>query len=131
VTDQMRGLAPLSGFPPILMGDFNAEPDSDEIRFLRGRTSLGGTSVYFSDAFAIAGNGTSGATFCRANPFAAPAREPDRRIDYIFVRGPDEQGRGEPLDARLCFDKPHDGVFASDHFGVVATIGVSADDRAP
>jgi len=123
ITDQIRGLvAPNQGFPPILMGDFNAEPDSDEIRFLRGRTSLGSTSVYFADAFAVAGDASAGATFVRSNPFAAVAREPDRRIDYIFVRGPDEQGRGEPLEARVCFREPHEGVFASDHFGVTTTL---------
>jgi len=122
VADQIRGLAPVDGFPPLLMGDFNAEPDSDEIRFLRGRTSLGGPSVYFADAFGIAGNAAGGATFCRSNPFAAPAREPDRRIDYIFVGAPNEEGRGEVLEARLCFETPHDGIFASDHFGVVATL---------
>jgi len=125
VTDQVRGLAPPEGVPPLLLGDFNAEPDSDEMRFLRGLTSLGGPSVYFADCFGIAGGGALGATYCRKNPFAAPMREPDRRIDYIFVRGPDEQGRGEPLEARVCFDKPHNGVFASDHFGVVATISTS------
>ena len=38
------------------------------------------------------------------NPFAAPLREPDRRIDYVFVRGRDERHRGEPLEARVCFD---------------------------
>ena len=128
ITDQIRGLAPAGGFPPILMGDMNAEPDSDEIRFMSGRTSLGGTSVYFADAFGVAGDGSKVATFCRRNPFAAPAREPDRRIDYIFVRGPDDEGRGEPLEARLCFDQPHEGVFASDHFGVMATISTSASD---
>lgn len=122
VTDQVRGLAPVEGVPPVLLGDFNAEPDSDEIRFLRGLTSLGGTSVYFADTFAVAGGGGPGSTYCRRNPFAAPMREPDRRIDYIFVRGPDERGRGEPVDARVCFDEPVNGVFASDHFGVVASI---------
>ena len=40
----------------------------------------------------------------------------------ILVRGPDGQRRGEPLHARVCFDEPEDGVFASDHFGVMATI---------
>src|SRR5437868_3533841 len=34
--------APIAGFPPIVLGDFNAEPDSDEIRFMKGLTGLGG-----------------------------------------------------------------------------------------
>jgi len=107
--------------PPILMGDFNAQPDADEMRFLRGLTSLrGGPRVYFADAFGLVGQGP-GVTFAKRNPFAAVTREPDRRIDYILVR-PDERGRGEPVEAHVAFDAPHEGVFASDHFGVVATI---------
>jgi endonuclease/exonuclease/phosphatase family metal-dependent hydrolase len=122
VTDTVARLAPISGFPPIVVGDFNAEPDSDEIRFMRGLTGLGGKCVYFADCFGVAGDGSAGTTFARRNPFAAPLREPDRRIDYVFVRGPDERQRGEPLSARVCFDEPIAGVFPSDHFGVIATI---------
>jgi endonuclease/exonuclease/phosphatase family metal-dependent hydrolase len=108
--------------PPIVMGDFNAEPDSDEIRFMRGHTSLNGTCVYYADSFALSGDGSAGITFSRTNPNALTLREPNRRIDYVFVRGPDEKLRGEPLEARVCFDTPLGDVWASDHFGVVATI---------
>ncbi len=122
LVDTITEHAPKSGFPPLLLGDMNAEPDADEIRFLRGLTRLGGRSTYFADCFGIAGDGSAGATYARRNPFAAPLREPDRRIDYVFVRGPDEGGRGEPLSASLCLDAAIDGIFPSDHFGVVATI---------
>lgn len=121
----VAALAPVeahASLPPIVMGDFNAEPDSDEIRFMRGHTSLGGQCVYFADSFAVAGDGSAGTTFSRKNPNAFALREPNRRIDYIFVRGPDQKLRGEPLDARVCFDEPLGEVWASDHFGVVATI---------
>jgi endonuclease/exonuclease/phosphatase family metal-dependent hydrolase len=114
--------APESGFPPILVGDFNADEAADEIRYLRGYTDLGGGCVYFADAFACAGDGSPGHTWHRKNPYAAPLREPNRRIDYVFVRGPDGQGRGEPLRARVVFDEPVDGTWASDHFGVLAEI---------
>ena len=110
-----------AGVPPILMGDFNAEPESDEMRFLRGLTSLGGRRVYFADTFGLVGQGR-GVTFARRNPFAAMLPEPDRRIDYIFVRGPDDRGRGDPIEAHVAFDQTVGGVFPSDHFGVVATI---------
>jgi endonuclease/exonuclease/phosphatase family metal-dependent hydrolase len=126
VAEHVRKLAPIHGFPPILVGDLNAEPDADEIRFLRGLCSLGTKSVYFADAFGIAGDGSLGATFCRSNPFATELREPDRRIDYVFVRGPDGRGRGEPLGASVCFDQPEGGIYASDHFGVFATIRVTS-----
>lgn len=108
--------------PAVLVGDMNAEPDADEMRYMRGLTGFGGPCVRFSDAFSVAGDGTPGYTFCRRNPFAAMVHEPNRRIDYIFSKGPDDRYRGEVLDARVCFDTPVAGVFASDHFGVIATI---------
>ena len=121
LTDAVARLAPPEGFPPIVVGDFNAEPDSDEIRYLRGLTGLGGPCVYFADSFGVAGQGP-GTTFSKRNDFAAPLREPERRIDYVFVRGPDDAQRGEPLDCRLCFDEKREGTFPSDHFGVITTI---------
>lgn len=123
---RVEALAKDAAFPAIVVGDFNAEPDADEIRFMRGLTTLGGPnggrSVYFQDAFAIAGDGSPGFTYARSNPFAAALREPDRRIDYVFVRGRDDRFRGEPIEARVCFDKPVDGTFPSDHFGVIVTL---------
>ena len=109
-------------FPPIVMGDFNAEPDSDEMRFMRGLTTIEGRSVYFADCFAIAGDGSKGATYARSNRFAARSHEPDRRIDYIYTRGPDRALRAEPLSSRLIFSEEENGVFPSDHYGVYAEI---------
>ena len=108
-------------FPAVVVGDFNAEPDSEEIRFLRGLTSLGGRSVHFQDVFGHVGEGP-GTTFSLANPYAALLREPDRRIDYVWVRGGDERFRGEPLAARVAFDKPEGEAYPSDHFGVYAEL---------
>ena len=42
----------------ILCGDFNAQPDSDEIRFLSGFTVLEGRTTYYQDAWRVAGEGT-------------------------------------------------------------------------
>jgi endonuclease/exonuclease/phosphatase family metal-dependent hydrolase len=123
VADKVAELAPATGLPAILLGDFNAEPECDEIRYLKGFTKLGrDRCVYFADAFAIAGDGSKGVTFSKGNPFAEPLREPDRRIDYIFVQRRHEDHRGEPLSARVCFDKPVNGVYPTDHFGVIATL---------
>ena len=72
--------------PVILMGDFNAEPGSDEIRFLRGyhappsATSGQLRGTYFNDALQFVG-GDTGPTFARDNVFAcsrARARPPPR-----------------------------------------------------
>jgi endonuclease/exonuclease/phosphatase family metal-dependent hydrolase len=121
IAEKVAEVAPVGDFPPLLVGDFNAEPDAAEIRFLRGLQSMNGKSVYFADCYAICA-GPGGATFSRMNPYAAVCREPDRRIDYIFVRGPDDRLRGEPLEARVCFDTPVEDVWPSDHFGVFARI---------
>ena len=58
VDDRAAEVAPpASSLPAVLMGDFNAEPDSDEIRFLRGLTALGGRSTYWADCFGLVGEG--------------------------------------------------------------------------
>jgi len=118
-----------AAFPAILVGDFNAEPDSDEMRFLRGLHTHGGTSTYFIDAFGEVGSG-DGATFSKRNAYAAAVGEPDRRIDYVLVRGRDPRGWGRPRTCALSFHEsaePRPGaaaVFASDHFGVVAELAI-------
>jgi endonuclease/exonuclease/phosphatase family metal-dependent hydrolase len=127
ICDRIRELEPINPdrLPPVLMGDMNASPDADEMRYLVGLKSSAGKSVYFADAWVYSGDGP-GYTFDRRNRFAAIAHEPPRRIDYIFVRGPDSKLRGEPLSTRLAFATAEPGpggdVFPSDHFGVVTDI---------
>ena len=118
-------------FPPIRLGDFNAEPDSDEMRFLRGLTPLGGKSVFFADCWAQTRPGEHGWTYDRANPYAYRSREPSRRIDYVLVRGPDRSLRGEPLSARLVLAEPRDGIWPSDHFGLLAEIQAAPRPHDP
>jgi endonuclease/exonuclease/phosphatase family metal-dependent hydrolase len=130
IAEQVTELCPIdeSLLPPVLMGDFNAGPECDEIRYLRGEATIAAKSVYFADAWSHGGSGP-GHTFDRRNRFAALAHEPPRRIDYIFVRGPDRKFRGEPLTTSLAFAdaEPHpDGeLWPSDHFGVVTEIAVA------
>jgi endonuclease/exonuclease/phosphatase family metal-dependent hydrolase len=131
ITDRIEELAPVqAGFlPPVLMGDFNAEPDADEIRYLRGLHVLDGRSVHFADAWIYGADGSPGATYDQRNDYARRNREPPRRIDYIFARGPDAELRGEPMSARLAFHESRPGnegtLWASDHFGVYAEIMMS------
>ncbi|WP_324192567.1 endonuclease/exonuclease/phosphatase family protein [Nocardia transvalensis] len=118
--------------PTIMAGDFNAAPDTAGIRFLTGRRSLSGRSVYYHDAWEVAGIGP-GDTWTADNPQALPdieqlVRQPGhrRRIDYIFVGGPyaHPNAYARIRSAALAFDKPVDGVQASDHYGVVADLDV-------
>jgi endonuclease/exonuclease/phosphatase family metal-dependent hydrolase len=114
---------PSASMPPIVCGDFNAEPMSDEIRFLTANAVVDGRSTYFQDAWAVIHDG-GGMTWDPANEFAAAANEPPRRIDYVFVgeSRPGTGGAGRVLRASLAFDHRRTGVLASDHFGLVVEI---------
>jgi endonuclease/exonuclease/phosphatase family metal-dependent hydrolase len=111
--------------PRILVGDFNAEPEATEIRFLTGKATLGGRSTYYQDAAAIVG--TEAPTWARRNPYTGVFHEGDRRIDYVFATHARSDGNGEIVSCRLAFDEPDTPQgFASDHFGVIAEIRIGA-----
>jgi endonuclease/exonuclease/phosphatase family metal-dependent hydrolase len=124
IAAHVKAEAPIAGLPAILAGDFNAEPESAEIRFLKGLGSLEGKSTFFADCFAIAGEGPGFTYDGTRNPFAAEAQEYPRRLDYIFSRGPDKAFRGKPLRASVVMDELLEGVAASDHYGVYAEISI-------
>jgi len=100
--------------PAVLAGDLNAPPDSEEIQRLIREGN-------FTDVFQLLNPHEKGFTWDNRNPYAAGANHdlPDRRIDQILVRG---QGKclGQPYVCSLVFTEPQDGVWASDHFGVLA-----------
>lgn len=109
---------PASPLPPVVAGDFNADPDSTEMRFLTGLASLDGRSVYFQDAWRVAGGAGHGWTWDNRNPFAAAEHEPDRRIDYVLVGWRRGSGAGRVESARVVCDRALTGTFASDHLGL-------------
>jgi endonuclease/exonuclease/phosphatase family metal-dependent hydrolase len=108
-------------YPPILCGDFNAEPDSDEVRMLTGRATVPVPRLVFIDAWDVAGDGP-GYTWCNDNPFAARDLEADRRIDYVLVGWRKARGAGHVVGARVAAIDPVDGVYPSDHYAVVAEL---------
>jgi endonuclease/exonuclease/phosphatase family metal-dependent hydrolase len=118
-----RTCDPASSMPPILCGDFNAQPTSDEVRFLTSKAVIDGRSTYFQDAWAVIHDG-GGATWDPANDLAAESNEPAQRIDYVFVGEsylrPDRAGR--VLSATRAFDSKKTGVLASDHYGLSVDI---------
>ncbi len=79
--------------PKVLVGDFNANPDSDEI---------GRVLEQFQDAFAVAGLGTG---------YTSPADVPEETIDYVFVSPDLQVVRAEVIPSQ-----------ASDHLPVAAQI---------
>jgi endonuclease/exonuclease/phosphatase family metal-dependent hydrolase len=119
VSERTDPAAPLG---PVVAGDFNAEPDSSAVRYLSGLAPLDGASVYLQDAWRLAGDGGPGITWSNRNPHAALDQEPDRRIDYIFSGFHGRGGGGRPVECRVVADEPADGIWPSDHFGLLAVL---------
>lgn len=142
--EAIRGMGRgLTDAPQLLCGDFNAEPDSDEMRFLRGLTTLGGRRTHFQDAWlrchreAQRGDGPDqGITWSSENEHTRPLRslDIDRRIDYVLVTSRKRDGRGSVKACRVVMTEREgegaDSVCASDHFGVLADVQIGAAPAA-
>jgi endonuclease/exonuclease/phosphatase family metal-dependent hydrolase len=140
IDEAIRGLGrDNASAPQILCGDFNATAESDEIRFLRGLTTLGGRRTHFQDAWLRLhrepgpGDGPAqGITWSSENRFTRPLRslDLDRRIDYVFVTTRKKDGRGTVHDCRVVMTEREGlgevAICASDHYGVCADVQVAA-----
>jgi endonuclease/exonuclease/phosphatase family metal-dependent hydrolase len=103
----------------VVCGDFNAGPDSDEIRMLTGRSAPVVPGMVFYDAWEVAGDGSAGFTWSNRNPLAAAGLYPDRRFDYIFSAWPRRGGAGHPVRCTILgVNPPH----ISDHYGLAADL---------
>lgn len=109
-------------FPAVLVGDLNAVPNSDELRMLTGRAAVPVPGVWFRDAWKAAGNADPGRTVSNANPFIASNLDLERRIDYVLVAAPKAAGCGHVLAAEVVGDRPIDGMWGSDHYGVAVDL---------
>jgi endonuclease/exonuclease/phosphatase family metal-dependent hydrolase len=118
----------------IVVGDFNAKPDTPTIALLTGKVGTIGVTgapagaargrrLRLRDAWAAANPGEPGHTMLVHTP--RTPRDSHMRIDYIFV-GPGP----EVVRAVLLGDRPDaEGFYASDHFGVAATLRWPPDGR--
>lgn len=119
--------------PQILCGDFNATPDSDEIRFLRGLTTLDGRRTHFQDAWlrlhrepGPTDGPAEGITWSSENEHTRPLRslDIDRRIDYVFVTSRKKDGRGTIHRCEVALTEREGAICASDHYAVMADVQV-------
>ena len=106
----------------VVCGDFNAGPDSDEIRMLTGRSAAPVPGMVFYDAWEVAGDGSPGFTWSNRNPLAAVGLYPDRRFDYVLSAWPRRGGAGHPVHCALLGVRPPGGQQVSDHYGLVADL---------
>ena len=116
-----RGGEPAS----ILAGDLNATPDTDEIRWLTGKTTIGGRRTFWQDGWDVLHPDEEGHTWARENPFTEQMRwlRPGRRIDYVLVSAERTAGGCRLTAARLALTEPDEaGVLPSDHYALVVDL---------
>lgn len=107
-----------TGQPVLLGGDFDAEPESPSVRFW---------NESYTDVWRQCNGAAPGPTFAPSLNALAAGGGGDRRIDYLFTRGGDF---GPALPASRCermHTVPVQGVWASDHFGLMAEFDVPRD----
>ena len=118
----VAGHAADCAYPPVVTGDLNAEPGSDELRLLGGLlTSPAVPGLVLIDAWRYAEPGDPGFTWDHRNGYQADSVIPDSRIDYILVGLPRHR-RGKVRSVQLAGTAPVDGIWPSDHFAVVADL---------
>lgn len=118
--DRRRG-DPDVELPVIVAGDFNAVPDSDEIRMLTGRRAAPVPNLVLSDAWEHVGE-SSGCTWRSDNPYQEGSAWPDRRLDYVFVSWPRPKPVGNPLRVWLAGTDATVGPVPSDHAALVVEL---------
>jgi endonuclease/exonuclease/phosphatase family metal-dependent hydrolase len=109
----------------VVLGDFDATPDSASMQFWRGRRSLDNTSVCYQSAWEMLHPDDPGWTFDLENPLVRAGEVStavSRTIDHVLVRGGLHGPTLQVADCRRVLGKPVDGVWASDHYGVMADL---------
>jgi endonuclease/exonuclease/phosphatase family metal-dependent hydrolase len=99
-----------SGLPILLSGDFNSQPQSEVVRFMRGQLTLEGETMAMTDAYSVYPE-PIGRT---SHPFSGDAE--GNPIDYIFTT-PDIVIRSVIIDRGQ-----YEGGYPSDHYPVIAEV---------
>lgn len=119
----------------ILNGDFNAVPESSTVRFLKGLDfDTNYYSTMWTDCYEACNPMEKGFTVNLKSPYAKrtaslvgitrPDLIPERKVDYVFVKGFAYGRPGSPVESYLLdVDSPYG--YASDHYGVYAKLIVT------
>ncbi|GGE26661.1 endonuclease [Pullulanibacillus camelliae] len=113
---RMKNLIAQFHCPALLMGDFNAAPDSDTIRFADGQLELEGVRVHLQNSYQVLDNSSGESIGCTFHDFSGDTRgEP---IDYIFVT------QEITLHQSHIHREHFEGNYPSDHYPLVAHITI-------
>ncbi len=123
--------------PLILLGDLNLSYTAPDIEHIRTRagysqaTPDGGPLPTWDGAANPLTRYASRSDDADADPIEKLSRADDlglRTIDHIFVRAPFRPG--DIIRTERILDTPSDGMFASDHYGLMATVQLSGIRQA-
>ena len=116
--------APPTDLPPIVLGDFNAEAESDEMRMLEGLLTPPAEPGLLLINTRRWAERPDAPTWTPVNPHVAATGSPPVRIDHLLVG----IGRGtvpvRVAGSAVFGDRPVDGVWPSDHAGVMVDLEV-------
>lgn len=113
-----------AGAPVVLAGDFNAEPGAEELERVRARFRDAYAAANYSEHHSDHSPAAEATADTAASTLNPATGHPHARIDYIFA-GPEL----DVLETRVILDEPGPtGVWASDHFGVLARLGTATAD---
>jgi hypothetical protein len=113
----LTGLRAVTG-PMILVGDFNSPPVASKTN------SYALLTEEFRDAYVDARGRDPGLTCCQADDLKNPTSQADQRIDLVLHRGGIRAQDAVVIGTEPTTGKTEAGQWASDHFGLTATLGL-------
>ena len=108
----LAGIKPVPD-PVLLLGDFNSDPGMNSYPLLTGQ---------FHDAYVQSGNSDPGLTCCQADDLKNPTSDASERIDLVLYRGRFRVNDVAVTGTDPATNKTPDGLWPSDHFGVLAHV---------
>lgn len=102
--------------PLLLLGDFNSKPETESYRLITDS---------FDDTYPAVSDGASGYTCCQSDDLANTESTADERIDLVLSRGSWRVRSVDIIGSDRELGRTDSGLWASDHFGVAATLELS------
>jgi hypothetical protein len=100
-------------YPVLLLGDFNSAPGTAPYQLITSG---------FHDAYLDVAGGAPGYTCCQAGDLRNAESSASERIDLVLTRGAWQTNDVQVIGTDNTAGRAPSGVWASDHFGVSATV---------